>query len=63
MTAVREANAHFLITTEKDYVRLPAELQSIVVTTELAVDFGEEEAAFLQFLEAKIAEEKPGMPL
>lgn len=63
MTAVREANAHFLITTEKDYVRLPVGLQSIVVTTELAVDFGEEEAAFLQFLEAKIAEEKPGMPL
>jgi tetraacyldisaccharide 4'-kinase len=63
MTAVREANAHFLITTEKDYVRLPAELQSIVVTAELAVDFGEEEDAFLQFLEAKIAVERLGMPL
>lgn len=63
MTAVREGNARFLITTEKDYVRLPAELQSIVVTSELAVDFGEEEDAFLQFLEAKIAEEKAGMRL
>lgn len=63
MTAVREADARFLITTEKDYVRLPAELQSIVVTTELAVDFGEEEDAFIQFLEVKMAEERPGMRL
>jgi tetraacyldisaccharide 4'-kinase len=46
--------AHFLITTEKDVVRLPASLQSAVLSAELEVDFGQERDAFCSFLDKSL---------
>ena len=44
-------DARLLLTTEKDAVRLPAELQEKVVTLAVEVDFGEDRSRFVAFLD------------
>lgn len=51
---VRKSRARFLITTEKDWVRLPAEMREIVFSTELELDFGSEYENFCNYLKKQL---------
>lgn len=51
--AAAEVHAELLITTQKDFVRLPDVLQKAVLTAELHIDFGHHEEAFCSFLDTK----------
>ncbi len=59
MTAVRETHARFLITTEKDFVRLPEYFQKIILTAELEVDFGAESEAFYNYVKQCVLRIRP----
>ncbi|MGV8073871.1 MAG: tetraacyldisaccharide 4'-kinase [Syntrophobacteraceae bacterium] len=54
MQSVRENHASFLITTEKDFVRLPALLQDITLTVELDLDFGSDYDALCSYLDSNL---------
>lgn len=51
----RAEKARFLITTEKDMVRLPERLQQAALCAELEMDFEEEQKAFCTYLEKVLA--------
>jgi tetraacyldisaccharide 4'-kinase len=52
--SVRESESRFLITTEKDLVRLPQEIQDTVLSATLEVDFGSEREVFCNYLEKQL---------
>ncbi len=54
LTAVRESRADWLITTEKDAVRLPPAFRNVVITPEIDIDFGPQEKSFLDFLAGRL---------
>lgn len=54
LDAVRASSAQFLITTEKDAVRLPLMLRSVVCVPELEIDFGADGTRFIEFLDREI---------
>ncbi len=54
MKAMKESNAAFLVTTEKDMVRLSPEFQTFTLAAAVEVDFLREEEAFCSFLEGKL---------
>lgn len=54
LKAVHESRARCLITTEKDAVRLPPAIQSIVAIPELDIDFGPDEKPFRDFLALRL---------
>ncbi|MEN6483769.1 MAG: tetraacyldisaccharide 4'-kinase [Syntrophobacteraceae bacterium] len=51
--ASADLQSELLITTQKDFVRLPDVLQQAVLTAELRIDFGRHHEAFCSFLDAK----------
>jgi tetraacyldisaccharide 4'-kinase len=53
--AMKENRAAFLITTEKDMVRLLPEFQAFILTTVVEIDFLLEHQAFCRFLREKLA--------
>ena len=55
LDGVRKTGACFLVTTEKDAVRLPASFLSWVVTAGVEVDFGEESRDFFEYIGSKLA--------
>lgn len=59
LDATRETGSSFLVTTEKDAVRLPAEIQSAVATAVIRMDFGEELKGFSDFLDEKLSSLPP----
>lgn len=48
--STRKAEADFLLTTEKDIVRLPAEVQAAVAAIPIELDFGADEAPLREYL-------------
>lgn len=55
LESVRETGARFLITTEKDAVRLPSRFASCIVTAVPEVDFGSESEAFSNYISSGLA--------
>jgi len=51
---VRKNGARFLITTEKDIVRLPADIQEAVLSAELELDFGSDLDSLYSFLKQRV---------
>jgi len=51
---MRRHGAHFLVTTEKDWVRLPAFLQAHVITAAMELDFGADLAPLTNYLMARM---------
>jgi tetraacyldisaccharide 4'-kinase len=54
MKAMKESNAAFLVTTEKDMVRLSPEFQTFTLAAAMEIDFLGEEDAFRSFLQGKL---------
>jgi tetraacyldisaccharide 4'-kinase len=52
-------NARFLVTTEKDAVRLPKAYQAMVVTVEIEIDFGTDRNYFITYLEQRLRAHPP----
>jgi tetraacyldisaccharide 4'-kinase len=50
LRSTRKAEANLLITTEKDIVRLPAEVQPSIATMPVELDFGTDEALLRKYL-------------
>jgi len=48
-------NAQFLITTQKDAVRLPSQFQELVLTAELQLDFGSNSEHLMRYIEKKLS--------
>ena len=48
-------NSQFLITTQKDAVRLPSEFQETVLTAELELEFGTDAGLLLSYIENKLS--------
>jgi tetraacyldisaccharide 4'-kinase len=55
LDVTRATRSRFLMTTEKDAVRLPAEIQELVLTAELEIDFGEDHWDFCRYLDEQLA--------
>ena len=55
LEGVRQTSARFLITTEKDVVRMPDAFHPWIVTAGVEVDFGEESGGFFDYVESKFA--------
>jgi len=53
--SVRKTDACFLITTEKDAVRLPSPLMSCIVTAGMEMDFGAETKEFFDYISSKLS--------
>lgn len=51
--------AHVLVTTEKDWVRLPAEFQGSVLTARVGLDFGEEHEDLCRWLDDRLLDLMP----
>jgi len=54
MQAVKESHASFLITTEKDMVRLSPDYQTFTLATAVEIDFHSEHQAFCNFLRERL---------
>jgi tetraacyldisaccharide 4'-kinase len=54
LDVLRQHGARFLVTTEKDVVRLPPEIQSRTLTAGLELDFGPQTRHFEAYLDAKL---------
>jgi tetraacyldisaccharide 4'-kinase len=50
LAPVLAGEAHWLLTTEKDAVRLPASVRDLVATVAVELDFGEDHVRFLDYL-------------
>ena len=54
MQAVKESHASFLITTEKDMVRLSPDYQTFTLAAVVEIDFHSEQQAFCSFLRERL---------
>lgn len=58
----RSRNAQYLVTTAKDAVRLPTGIQSVILTSHIQLDFGEELEDLIRFLEERLPH-PPALPI
>jgi len=55
LNVTRATQSRFLITTEKDAVRLPTEIQALLLTLEIEMDFAEAHQDFCRYLDEQLA--------
>lgn len=54
-----QKDAHLLVTTEKDWVRLPSEIQGSVISVRVELDFGEEHEDLCRWLDDRLSHLTP----
>lgn len=59
----RKSGASYLVTTEKDLVRVPPALRPALISVELETYLGPDENRFMAFMAAKFRASRPGRPL
>jgi tetraacyldisaccharide 4'-kinase len=59
LLSAMESGAQLLITTEKDAVRLPEKLKSIVMVAEMELDFGPDDKRIAEYFDAKLKMTRP----
>lgn len=59
MDCLHKESLRFLITTEKDAVRLPPQLRAVALVAELEIDFGDSREAFQRYLDERCGRHNP----